>query len=148
MALDFLRASLKFLTDEDLQLLAQRLQDQRYRAGDTILREGDRHQGIWVLRSGSARIMQDFLGTQAEINHLDAPALFGEMSFLESRPASASVIADEDCDVAFCDGVDLQSLLASVPGLGSRFYQSIAVILSGRLRRVRHSGGSAPESWG
>jgi hypothetical protein len=36
--------------------------------------------------------------------------------------------------VAVVDGRDVQSLIGSVPGFGTRFYQSLAVMLSGRLR--------------
>src|SRR5690606_3502069 len=60
--------------------------------------------------------------------------VFGEMSFLESAAASASIVAQEPCELDVIEGAFVHSLLGSVPGLAARFYQSLAVTLARRLR--------------
>ena len=59
----------------------------------------------------------------------------GEMSFLEGTIASASVIADTDVEVLAIQWTKLQQLFDLYPHLGSRFYRSLALNLSRRLRR-------------
>ncbi len=57
------------------------------------------------------------------------------MAFIEKGKATASVVAKEESVEA--DEIrteDLRSLFDTFPGLASRFYQSLAVILAGRLR--------------
>jgi extracellular factor (EF) 3-hydroxypalmitic acid methyl ester biosynthesis protein len=44
------------------------------------------------------------------------------------------VIAVESCEVDLLAQADVHALLASVPGLSSRFYQSLALKLAERLR--------------
>jgi CRP-like cAMP-binding protein len=68
------------------------------------------------------------------------------MSFLEDAPASASVVAEGDIEAYHLDRPTLQSLFELFPHLASRFYRSLAMNLSKRLRDLigPSSGRSAP----
>ena len=61
-------------------------------------------------------------------------AVFGEMSFLENREASADVIAQVDTTIRVIQGMYVYGLMVSVPGFATRFYQTLAVVLARRLR--------------
>jgi extracellular factor (EF) 3-hydroxypalmitic acid methyl ester biosynthesis protein len=100
------------------------------------MEEGSGRQTLFFLMSGVVRVERSHLGQAIAYARLAAGSVFGEMSFLEQRPASASVVAEEDSELAVIEGAILQSLIASVPGFGTRFYQSIAVVLSERLRET------------
>ena len=58
----------------------------------------------------------------------------GEMAFLEAGVASASVVAVEDVEAYSIEWSALKDLFELFPHLGSRFYRSLAVGLSRRLR--------------
>ena len=60
----------------------------------------------------------------------------GEMSFLEDAPASASVIAEGELDAYHLERSALESLFELFPHLASRFYRSLAMNLSRRLRAL------------
>jgi CRP-like cAMP-binding protein len=60
----------------------------------------------------------------------------GEISFLDELPATATVIARDETDTYYLDRPTLLSLFELFPHLGSRFYRSLASILSRRLREV------------
>ena len=49
-------------------------------------------------------------------------------------PAAANVVAKEDVEAYYLDRATLHSMFELFPHLGSRFYHSLAVILSRRLR--------------
>ena len=129
----------QFLTSDDLRLLAERARHVTYAAGDVVLREGAKTPGIFVLRSGRVRIEKRSRGPSQTVATLGPGEVFGEVSFVDNHPASATVIALEASEVDILDRSDVNSLLASVPGLSSRFYQSLAVKLSERLRTTTDS---------
>jgi CRP-like cAMP-binding protein len=60
----------------------------------------------------------------------------GEISFLDELPATADIVAIEPVWAYYLDRPTLQSLFELFPHLGSRFYRSMALIVSRRLREV------------
>jgi extracellular factor (EF) 3-hydroxypalmitic acid methyl ester biosynthesis protein len=124
----------EFLTQDDERLLLEKSSSVTYRQGEQILEEGSRRQGIFIVRSGLVGVEVAHLGRGVAIRQLGPGAIFGEMSFLEMASASASVVAREDVTLDVIEGPYVHSLLASVPGLAARFYQSLAVMLAQRLR--------------
>jgi CRP-like cAMP-binding protein len=128
--------ALRFVTDEDHRLLLERAQQLRFGRGDVIVAEGSRRQAIFLLQQGFVRVERAHLGQGIAVARRGPGEVFGEMAFVEGDSASASVIADEDVQVAVIDGADVQALLASVPGFATRFYQSLALTLSQRLREL------------
>jgi len=125
---------LEFLTQDDERLLLEKATRMRFSPGEQILEEGSRRQAIFVIRSGMVGVEVAHLGRGVAIRQLGPGAVFGEMSFLESSAASASVSAREDVELDMIEGTYVHSLLGSVPGLATRFYQSLAVMLAKRLR--------------
>ncbi|WP_437725370.1 cyclic nucleotide-binding domain-containing protein [Sorangium sp. So ce861] len=124
----------EFLTQDDERLLLEKSTCVTYRPGEQILEEGSRRQGIFIVRSGLVGVEVAHLGRGVALRQLGPGAIFGEMSFLESAAASASVVAREECTLDVIEGPYVHSLLASVPGLAARFYQSLAIMLAQRLR--------------
>ena len=123
-----------FLTQDDLRLLAERALPCRYGSGEVVLLEGQVSKGIYVLRSGCVRIEKRFSKIPQTIATLGPGEVFGEISFVDNQAASASVLAIEPCEIDILERSGIYSLLVSVPGLSSRFYQSLALKLSERLR--------------
>jgi CRP-like cAMP-binding protein len=66
----------------------------------------------------------------------------GEISFLDELPATANVVATDDVETYYLDRATLQSMFELFPHLGSRFYHSLAAILSRRLREIIGSAAS------
>jgi extracellular factor (EF) 3-hydroxypalmitic acid methyl ester biosynthesis protein len=131
-----LTSALRFITVEDHRLLLERAQHMRFGRGEVILAEGSRRRAIFLLERGFVRVERAHLGQGIAVARRAPGEVFGEMGFVEGDSASASVIADEDVQVAVIDGADIQALLASVPGFATRFYQSLALTLSQRLREL------------
>lgn len=129
-----MHATLEHLTDGDWSLLLQRAERRAFQRDETILRQGEARIALHVVRRGFARVERDEQGSGIAIARLGPGELFGEMSLLESGGASASVVADEAMEIDVIDGAFVQSLLMSDPGLSTRFYRSLAVSLSRRLR--------------
>ena len=123
---------LMFLTANDWKLIADKAVRREFKRTNTIVARGKRTHGIFLLLKGSASVQIPSQSTR----HIGPGEICGEISFLDELPATANVIADEEVDAYFLDRPTLQSLFELFPHLGSRFYQSLAAILSRRLREL------------
>ncbi len=119
------------LRDEDIRWFANNGAQRALDPGTRLIKAGESVKELYFVTSGSLQITDDQQNTIAELGLGD---IIGEMSFVEKRPPSVSVIAQEDCRVL---AVDQQLLLAEFKineGMAARFYRALAVFLSDRLR--------------
>ncbi len=113
-----------------------------YAPGDIIITEGGDSSGVWILCSGTLRVLKN----GKEVNTVTRPgALIGEMSILLGVPDSATVQAVEPCVMRYAD--DGEALLTSDP----KIMHLIAVGMAERLNFVttyladlQHQYGDAP----
>ncbi len=122
---------LTYLTANDWTLLADKAARMKFKAGEHIIQEGRRTRGIYLLLSGSASVHIP----DREIPPALGPGqVCGEISFLDEQPATVSVTAKQAVEAYYLDAAALHSLFELFPHLGSRFYRSLALNLSGRVR--------------
>lgn len=126
----------RFLTEDDHKLLLESAQKLTYQKDDLIVEEGSRHQAIYIIEQGIVRVERAHMGNGVAFARMGKGKVFGEMAFLENTGASANIVAEDHLEVMVIEAPELYSLLTSVPGLSARFYQSIAITLSQRLRET------------
>lgn len=124
---------LSYLTANDWALISDKASRMEYKPGDQFVHRGKRTHGIYLLLKGSASVQIAGYGKAREIGPGD---VCGEISFLDELPATANVVANETVLAYYVDRPTLQSLFELFPHLGSRFYRSLAAILSRRLREL------------
>jgi CRP-like cAMP-binding protein len=124
----------RFLEAADRVALLGGAPRQVFAAGDIIIRQGARHQPLYVLEEGFARVEVQTEHGRAVIARLWPGEVFGEIAFLSNAEATAWVVADTDAEVRAIDRDHVHALVAHSPGLGTRFYESLAVQLASRLR--------------
>jgi len=124
---------LVYLTPNDWALIADKAVRREFKAGEPIVLKGKRTYGVFVLLKGTASVQIPMQGTALGVNPGEP---CGEISFLDELPASANVEAKEEVETYYLDRPTLQSMFELYPHLGSRFYRSLAAILSRRLREL------------
>ena len=87
-------------------------------------------EAVFVIVRGTVRIE---VGGNVIVT-LGAGAVCGEMGFLEGRAASASVVAETEVEAERLPASKLREIFETFPSIGHRFYKSIALNLSRRLR--------------
>jgi CRP-like cAMP-binding protein len=118
------------LTPNDWALIADKASRMEFKPGDHIVQQGRRTHGVYLVLRGTASV------------EIPPPRIIGpgeacgEISLIDDLPATANVIANEAVEAYYLDRPTLQSLFELFPHLGSRFYRSLAAILSRRLREV------------
>ena len=114
-----------------------------FKPEETILRQGDKPSGIYIVQKGKAKVVRDSFGFQLAIAEYGAGSIFGEMSFIEAEATNAAVVAEETCGVVIVSHTVVQEIINQNPGFYGRFFQSLAYILSQRLRATTGMLGGA-----
>ncbi len=130
---------LVYLTANDWTLIADKAVRRQFKPGEPIVQQGKRTHGLFLLLKGTALVQIAARGTSLAIHPGEA---CGEISFLDELPATANVMADGAVEAYYLDRPTLQSMFELFPHLGSRFYHSLAAILSRRLRELIGAGGT------
>ena len=114
------------LESEPFKALRPRLTDQvfaatkerRYGAGETIIRQGQRGDALFVVIDGEARVsLRDHGGEARTIATLVAGSVAGEMSLITQEPATADVIAETDVRALVLPAAEFDALAAKNPEL-------------------------------
>jgi|SRR5580704_2393490 CRP/FNR family cyclic AMP-dependent transcriptional regulator len=122
---------LVYLTANDWALVADKSSRVHFKKGQVLVQGGKSANGVYLLLKGTARVQ---IPSQTPGPEIGPGEICGEMSFLEDAPASASVVAEGDVETYHLDRATLHSLFELFPHLASRFYRSLAMNLSRRLR--------------
>jgi len=123
---------LVYLTPNDWALIADKAVRKHFKAGEPIVQQGKRTHGVFLMLKGSASVQIPLKGVLV----IGPGEACGEISLLDELPATVTVVAKEDVEAYYLDRLTLQSMFELFPHLGSRFYQSLAAILSRRLREL------------
>lgn len=131
LALRIARNRLEYLTENDWSLIADRAKQVKFATGDTIIQQAKTARTLFLILRGKAKVEN---AAKSKIAEIGPGEIAGEMSFMERAPAAASVIAEEEVEALAIDWKSLEDLFELFPHLASRFYRSLAVNLSRRLR--------------
>lgn len=126
----------KFLRDAEWKALLSQAQTKEFAPDQVILEEGHKPNGLIVIRSGDVKVCRDHGGFQIELDEAGPGEVYGEMSFIEAEPANASVIAKTKVELLYITHAHVQSIIRENPGFFGRFFQSLAYLLSQRLRET------------
>jgi CRP/FNR family transcriptional regulator, cyclic AMP receptor protein len=126
------------LTDADIAWIARTGTRRRVNNGEVLIREGLPAESVIVLLQGEFVVTAQAVG---DIARLGAGEIVGEMSFVDSAPPSATVLAASDGLALFIDKAAMMQKLEADVAFGCRFYRALAVFLADRLRSsVRRMG--------
>ncbi len=122
------------LDKKDLQVLTNACQERNYKAGSTLIKQGDTGVGLYVIISGTVRITQANNPDKAEVDLGTAGpgSELGEMSLLDDLPRSATVTAVTDVTALLLPVWEFRTTLRSHPDIALRLLS----VLSHRLRKA------------
>ncbi|MBF0567320.1 Crp/Fnr family transcriptional regulator [Candidatus Magnetominusculus dajiuhuensis] len=103
-----------------------------YKDGQVIIKEGGYGEGTYLVISGKVRITKKVGNDSLNIALLEKDDFFGEMSFLDRQPRSASAIAVGDVQLGLIDKDFLEEEINKT----SEDFRHILYTLAERLRRT------------
>lgn len=129
-----MQSPFKFLRPAEWEILLNKSEQRMYKPEEVILKQGDKPSGIYIVQKGKAKVVKEQFGFTLAIAEYGPGAIFGEMSFIESEATNTAVVAEELCGVVIVGHALVQEIISQNPGFYGRFFQSLAYILSQRLR--------------
>jgi CRP-like cAMP-binding protein len=120
----------KGLEKEDLKALYEAGRLVKFNAGDKVVREGDTGDEMFVIMTGSVRVVTGPEMTPVELAQLKRGAFFGEVSVLTGRPRTATVVAIDEVELIAFGKMVLEPILRKYP----RVRKLMQVVVEGRVR--------------
>jgi CRP-like cAMP-binding protein/Na+-translocating ferredoxin:NAD+ oxidoreductase RNF subunit RnfB len=81
------------IPEEDLEHLVEGASIKRFAAGEAIFTEGDRADGLHLIRRGSVMVSRQIGGRELVMSYVAAGNYVGEMALMSDKPRSATVKA-------------------------------------------------------
>lgn len=119
------------LDDTDVEWLAEHGSREHISQGTVLIHKGEPVSQLFVVLEGRLAVSA---ADGNEIASLLSGEVVGEISFVDSRPPSASVSASEDTHVLSVSCDLLRTKIEKDPHFAARFYRALAVFLADRLR--------------
>ncbi len=104
--------------------------------GETILRQGDPGDSLYLVRSGQVAVRIGVLGASQEVATLSEGQFFGEMSLMTGAMRAATVVAKTDAECYIVDKEAFQEIVQEKPEL--------AGVISDILSQRQAALGEAP----
>jgi hypothetical protein len=129
----FLRGVALFsnLSLEQLEAIEKLTREELYVEGERVVREGDPGEELYLVMEGELGVWRGFDGDHAQrLNTLGPGSYFGEMSILDHRPRSASVVVSRPSRLLVLEGSRLRDLILEQPEIAFEMFR----MLTARVR--------------
>jgi hypothetical protein len=129
----FLRGVALFsnLSLEQLEAIEKLTHEEPYVEGERVVREGDPGENLYLVVEGELGVWRGHGGDQPQrLNTLGPGSYFGEMSILDHRPRSASVVTSCASRLLVLEGGRLRELILDQPEIAFEIFR----VLTARVR--------------
>ena len=109
------------LSNRHLKEISKHSDNVAKKAGDVLVRQGDKGWEFFFIIGGKARVEKD----GRVIRNLTSGDFFGEISLIDREPRTASVIAETDMDLLVVHSRSFNHLLDMTPGLSEKILISL-----------------------
>jgi CRP/FNR family transcriptional regulator, cyclic AMP receptor protein len=123
------------LDDGELARIAEICREQSHHPGQTIFKEGEPGNRLFLILEGDVRISRDIPGSGEEALAILKPgACFGEMAVFDRSERSTDAISNGGCRLLTISRADLEIVLDLDPEMAGKVLRSMVRLLSIRLR--------------
>ncbi len=126
------------LDDADVEWLVKVGRREKRSKGDVVIKNGVAASFLYIVIDGRLEIVlpNGFVLAQVGVGEI-----LGEISLVDSRPPSASVVVAEDCAVLAVPQRELRAELKRNQAFAARFYRALAIFLANRMRATMSTLG-------
>jgi CRP/FNR family cyclic AMP-dependent transcriptional regulator len=123
----------KHLKDVQLNEIASRCKSVTYKKGEVVFQRTDLGSDLYIVNSGTVKaVLADEEGDEIVLAQFEKGAFFGELSLLDGKGRSATIIADKDSELAILSKVVFLELLHKNPNIAVELMATLAQ----RLRKA------------
>ncbi|MBI4421437.1 MAG: cyclic nucleotide-binding domain-containing protein [Gemmatimonadetes bacterium] len=123
------------LEEAELARIAEICKEQQFKFGQTIFKEGEPGNRLFIISSGEVRISRQVPGSGEEaLTVLKPGACFGEMAVFDRSDRSTDAIANKDCTLLTITRSDFEMLLDFDRDIAYKVLWAVVRLLCERLR--------------
>lgn len=117
---------LRDLSEAERSGLARTIDKVGMACGDYILRQGQRAEAFYIIRSGTVSVWAETPESSERLAVLKEGDSFGEVSILTGQACNAGAIADQDCVLFSLPPKALREVVRANPALAEKMSQAVA----------------------
>lgn len=100
------------LPENELEHLVHSAQSRRYSVGEVLFHEGDKADGLYMIRRGSVTVSRMVAGKEVVLAYVSAGNYVGEMALVSNQPRSATIRAASSTEVVLLEAARVTEVLA------------------------------------
>jgi CRP-like cAMP-binding protein len=136
------------LDQPELIALTGQLRERRLRKGQTLFKEGDSGEEMFLVREGTILVSKAVTGKVEQVLARFGPGdFFGEMTLFDRSPRSATIQGETEAELLVLDRDSLNRLIEVNPRAAAAFFHGLVLVF---IERLRASGELVAEitRWG
>jgi len=90
-------------------------QSKRYKAGEVIIHEGEYNRDLYILSEGILEVSVRGEDKKIVVSEIAAPEIFGEISFLNGSPRTATVSSKTDVEMYILSYEKVRQEISDIP---------------------------------
>ncbi|MBI2820935.1 MAG: cyclic nucleotide-binding domain-containing protein [Acidobacteria bacterium] len=132
------------LDDKIIRRIAEVCIPREHVVGDSIVTQGETGLGMFLITSGKVNVEVERNGARTVVAQLKADDFFGELSLIDSKPRSASVVCVEDTQCLLLTRDSFSKLMNKYPEIAMQMVRALAARLRATTEKVGQPGADAP----
>lgn len=126
-----------YLNDEELVAVKDIITVEEFPAGSIVFDEGVDGHTLHVIKAGEVKVTKkDPEGKEQVLTLLKDGDIFGEMSFLDGRPHSATITAVQNSKILKIEGTDFDAFVERHPKAAYKIMKTIVFQVDSIVRRM------------
>jgi len=123
------------LDEGELQRVAEVCREQKFQGAETVFKEGEPGNRLYIIAEGEVRISRNIPGSGEEaLAVLKKGSVFGEMAIFDRSERSTDAIANADSVLLTISRSDFELLMDFNRDIAYKVLWAVVRLLSGRLR--------------
>lgn len=123
------------LTDPEVAAISPIVKKKSFKTGETIFKESEDGQSLYIIRKGEVKACKTAPdGELFTLTIMKDGDIFGEMSFLDGRPRSATIVAVSDLETYYIDKNDFETLVDGNPRVIYKLLRNIVFTIHSIVR--------------
>jgi len=126
-----------YLNDDELRAVTEIIKEEEYSAGQVVFGEGVDGYTLHIIKSGEVKVTKkDPEGREQVLTLLKEGDIFGEMSFLDCRPHSATITAVHSSRILKIEKSDFDAFVESQPKAAYKIMKTIVFQVDSIVRKM------------
>jgi len=121
------------LIDTDIKWLNENATQRICKKNEVLMKQGESPKNLYIIVEGKSDLVENKRGKIASLTEGD---VIGEISFVDERLASTSLIAIDNTRVLSIERKLLRKKLDNDSDFSARFYRGLSMLLADRLRKM------------